>query len=153
MVLFRKTEADQIRNETMKLKSQVDQLSQLSDDQIETLLQVPPGFDFSKIPTDLNNLTFDTAVTLLDNVDPNDLPILADDEYYDDACAARVADTNAPQNTVLAMAQDYAVRGGHRLELAAAYEVVGGTALAGPPFGALGATSGSQDGCRATPGE
>ena len=23
-------------------------------------------------------------MTLLDNVDPNDLPILADDEYYDD---------------------------------------------------------------------
>ena len=68
-----------------KLSSkQVDQLSQLSEAQIETLLQVPPGFDFSKIPSDLNNLNFDTAVTLLDNVDPNDLPILADDEYYDD---------------------------------------------------------------------
>ena len=34
MVLFRKTEADQIRNETMKLKSQVDQLSQERDELI-----------------------------------------------------------------------------------------------------------------------
>ena len=32
--VFRKTEADQIRNETMKLKSQVDQLSQERDELI-----------------------------------------------------------------------------------------------------------------------
>ena len=66
-----------------KLSSkQVDQLSQLSNDQIETLKQIPPGTDFSKL--DLNNLKFDDVVTIFDDVDPDDLPILANDEYYDD---------------------------------------------------------------------
>ena len=46
---------------------------------------MPPGFDFSKLPTDLNDLSFDTAVSLLDNVDPNDLPILKEyDDYYEE---------------------------------------------------------------------
>ena len=65
---------------------QVDQLSQLTEEQIDTLLKVPPGFDFTKIPSDVNNIDFDEAVTILDNVDPNDLPILPEEDYdyYDD---------------------------------------------------------------------
>merc|ERR1712242_28553 len=63
-----------------------EQLGRLTSGQIETLLNVPPGFDFTKIPTDLNNLDFDSAVMVLDNFDPADLPILPTDEdyYYDD---------------------------------------------------------------------
>ena len=30
-----------------------------------------------------NNIDFDEAVTILDNVDPNDLPILPEEDYYD----------------------------------------------------------------------
>ena len=38
------------------------------------------------MPTDANNVTFDEAVKVFDNVDPNDLPILPDyeDYYYDE---------------------------------------------------------------------
>ena len=61
----------------------MDQLSQLTDEQIDTLLKIPAGFDFTKIPSDPNNIDFDEAVTILDNVDPEDLPILDEEEYYD----------------------------------------------------------------------
>ena len=62
---------------------QVDQLSQLTEEQIDTLLNLPAGFDFTKIPSDPNNIDFDEAVTILDNVDPDDLPILPEEDYYD----------------------------------------------------------------------
>mgnify|MGYP001166998640 FL=1 len=62
----------------------MDQLSQLSEEQIDTLLKLPPGFDFTKIPSDPNNIDFDEAVTILDNVDPDDLPILPEEDYYYD---------------------------------------------------------------------
>ena len=62
----------------------MDQLSQLSEEQIDTLLNLPPGFDFTKIPSDPNNIDFDEAVTILDNVDPDDLPILPEEDYYYD---------------------------------------------------------------------
>ena len=71
-------------------------MSQLSPEQVETLLQIPPGFDFSKFPSDANNVNFDEAVKVFDQVDPNDLPILKDyEDYYDDEDYDMASDNSA----------------------------------------------------------
>jgi hypothetical protein len=75
--------SDQVSALSQLSQRHIDQLSQLTSEQIDMLIQIPPGFDFSKISG--NNVTFDNAVKMFENVDPKNLPILKEYvDYYED---------------------------------------------------------------------
>ena len=75
--------SDQVSALSQLSQRHIDQLSQLTSEQIDMLIQIPPGFDFSKISG--NNVTFDNAVKVFENVDPKNLPILKEYvDYYED---------------------------------------------------------------------
>ena len=47
------------------------------------MLSLPEGADFTTLLSEPKEINFDTAITMLDDVDPEELPILPEDEYYD----------------------------------------------------------------------